>query len=390
MLNLPLVPPRNTLVAFAALASLTSPFAIANSQTEQEEDSPANFDSPTMEVVFVLDTTGSMSGLIAGAKQKIWQIADKLKSAKPTPNIRFGLIGYRDRGDDYITRTYPLSDNIDEVYGNLMQFQANGGGDEPESVNQALYEAVSQMQWDSDRSTLKTIFLVGDARPHMDYQDDVKYEVTCELAQAKGILINTIQCGSKSQTASFWRSISDMTNGTYAAIQQQGGTIVVETEWDPVINDLNIQLDSTIIPYGSLKEQSYARKNRSLLAGMSSSAIADRSNYLFKSGKSKVIAGSGDLVEMVMSGKLDYDKIEKDKLPPELQELDTSELKNLIEEKSAQRESIQDEIRDNLARRNAYVEEEMSKFSESDKEEVFELSAFEALEKQAVAAGYSF
>ena len=50
---------------------------------------------PRIEVCFVLDTTGSMSGLIKGAKQKIWSIANDMAGAKPTPRIRFGLIGYR-------------------------------------------------------------------------------------------------------------------------------------------------------------------------------------------------------------------------------------------------------------------------------------------------------
>src|SRR5947207_7980699 len=91
---------------------------------------------PRMEVVFVLDTTGSMSGMIAGAKQKIWAIANKLKSADPTPEISFGLVGYRDRGDTYVTKVYGLSDNLDEVYTHLYAFAAEGGGDTPESVNE--------------------------------------------------------------------------------------------------------------------------------------------------------------------------------------------------------------------------------------------------------------
>lgn len=348
------------------------------------------FESPTMEVVFVLDTTGSMSGLIDGAKKKIWQIADKLKSAKPTPNIKFGLIGYRDRGDQYVTRAHGLSDNIDEVYANLMQFQANGGGDEPESVNQALYEAVSQMQWNSDRSTLKTIFLVGDARPHMDYPDDVKYEVSCELAQAKGILINTIQCGSLSQTATHWKQISNKTNGTYAAIQQQGGSIVVDTEWDPVIQTLNVQLDATIIPYGTKTEQAYAKKNRSLLAVMGSSAMADRSSYLLKSGKGKVIAGSGDLTELIISGELSVETIEADKLPSELQKLSREELAEMVKTKVAEREKIQAEIAEKVAKREAYIGEKMRSISADEQNEVFELSTFQVLEKQAEAVGYKF
>src|ERR1043165_5105833 len=91
-----------------------------------------------IEVCFVLDTTGSMTGLIEGAKQKIWSIANEITSARPTPDIRIGLIGYRDRGDEYVTKVFDLTNDIDAVYGNSQSFRADGGGDTPESVNEAL------------------------------------------------------------------------------------------------------------------------------------------------------------------------------------------------------------------------------------------------------------
>src|SRR5882757_7264849 len=93
---------------------------------------------PQIEVCFVLDTTGSMSGLIEGAKQKIWSIANEMISAKPTPEIRFGLVGYRDRGDEYVTKVFNLTDDLDGIYAHLQSFKADGGGDTPESVNEAL------------------------------------------------------------------------------------------------------------------------------------------------------------------------------------------------------------------------------------------------------------
>jgi len=67
----------------------------------------------------VLDTTGSMSGLIEGAKQKIWSIANQLASAQNRPQVRLGLIGYRDRGDHYVTRRFDLSEDVDALYAQL-------------------------------------------------------------------------------------------------------------------------------------------------------------------------------------------------------------------------------------------------------------------------------
>ena len=84
---------------------------------------------PAVEVVFCLDTTGSMGGLIEGAKQKIWSICNQIASGKPTPDLKVGLVAFRDRGDAYITKVFDLSNDLDAIHGHLKGFQAQGGGE---------------------------------------------------------------------------------------------------------------------------------------------------------------------------------------------------------------------------------------------------------------------
>src|SRR5436309_13038343 len=78
---------------------------------------------PNVEVVFCLDTTGSMGGLIQAAKQKIWAISNQIATGRPTPLLKVGLVGYRDRGDQYVTRIFDLTDDLDTVHGHLQAFQ---------------------------------------------------------------------------------------------------------------------------------------------------------------------------------------------------------------------------------------------------------------------------
>lgn len=343
---------------------------------------------PRMEVVFVLDTTGSMSGMIAGAKQKIWAIANKLKSARPTPEIRFGLVGYRDRRDAYVTRVFGLTGNLDDVYTNLYAFEAQGGGDEPESVNEALHRAVRDLQWSTDPEVLRVVFLVGDARPHMDYQDDVKYPETCRLANERGILINTLQCGRLSGTEQAWREIASLTNGTYGAILQDGGSIKIETPYDQEIIRLNLQLDSTIILYGSKAEQASAAKNKSVLASLSSEAMADRSSYLGKGEAGTVMSGRGDLVVELMNGRESVDKLDEKKLAPELQAMAPAARQELIAQKVEERRKLQSELAELVAKRDAAVADKLK--SLEGKDGVLELDAFRTLEAQAKEKGYRF
>src|SRR3989442_6718578 len=140
---------KSTHTLLALLAVACAPLLFATTDTPPKKS--------RIEVCFVLDTTGSMGGLIEGAKQKIWSIANEMINAKPTPDLKVGIIGYRDRGDDYVVKSFALTDDIDSIYGHLRDFQADGGGDTPESVNEALAEAVTRMPWSQDRDVLKVI-----------------------------------------------------------------------------------------------------------------------------------------------------------------------------------------------------------------------------------------
>src|SRR5215475_8699829 len=141
----------------AAVLGLT---AVAPAEDKKPDGKPEA--RPQVEVVFCLDTTGSMGGLIEGAKQKIWSIANQIASGKPTPELKIGLVAYRDKGDAYVTQVHDLTADLDDVHAKLKKFEAAGGGDTPEHVNQGLFDSVHKIKWSQDNRTLKIIFLVGD------------------------------------------------------------------------------------------------------------------------------------------------------------------------------------------------------------------------------------
>lgn len=207
-------------------------------------------EKPVVDVVFVLDTTGSMSGLIQTAKEKIWSIATTMASAQPTPEIRIGLVAYRDRGDAYVTRVVDLSSDLDSVYAALMDFQAGGGGDSPESVNKALNDAVNKMSWSEGKQAYKVVFLIGDAPPHMDY-NEVQYPQIVASAMEKGIVINTIQCGNMPMTVAPWTHIASLAHGSFFQVEQAGGAVAYSTPYDEKIAILSAKLDDTRLYYGS-------------------------------------------------------------------------------------------------------------------------------------------
>ncbi len=191
---------RMTLVYLALVAGLIVPFSM----------NPAHAAKPIVEVAFVLDTTGSMSGLIESAKRKIWSIATSIVEANPDAEVRMALVAYRDIGDEYVTRKFELTTDIQGLYAELLKFRANGGGDWPESVNEALDVAITQLNWSQGRQIDKIVFLVGDAPPHMDYKQDRKYPEVLRDAKARSIIVNAVQAGPARDTERFWREIAQL------------------------------------------------------------------------------------------------------------------------------------------------------------------------------------
>lgn len=346
--------------------------------------------APQIEVLFVLDTTGSMGGLIEGAKLKIWSIATQMLQARPTPRLRIGLLGYRDRGDAYVTKFTDLTEDVDAVYAQLTQFQAGGGGDAPESVNQALNEAVTRPSWSQDRSTLKLVFLVGDAPPHMDYRDDVKYTVTCGLAAKRDLVINTIQCGAMADTAQFWQDIAGRAGGCYTAIGQTGNMQAVATPYDAELAKLNAEVGGTIVAYGREEKRREVMAKQALAeaaAPAAPSAVADR--LAFNAATGRVVQGGGDLLDDLKAGKASLEKVDEKDLPSEMKPMSQDQRKAYVKQKEADRARIQSRIAELSKQRQAYLDTEAKKRAGGPKD-AFDAKVGEAVRAQAKAKGIRF
>jgi Mg-chelatase subunit ChlD len=355
-------------------------------QSSAEESRPRG---PAVEVVFVLDTTGSMSNLLEGAKQKIWSIANHIASGRPTPLVRIGLVAYRDRGDAYVTCRFDLTEDLDAVYSALRGYRAGGGGDGPESVNQALHEAVTCIRWSKDASTLRMIYLVGDAPPHMDYANEVQYPKTCRTAVAAGILINTVQCGTWGETRTVWQTIARSAEGTYLAIGQGGGMTMVSTPFDKKLAEVSRKMSKTYLAYESkgrrvvLKEK--MRKAEADAADAPAGAAADRAGFRAKSGR----IGSSDLIAMLLDKSLTFDKIKEKYLPEHLKKLGPDELKRLLQARMAQRQLLVGEAKQLSKQRDTFLRAWHEKHRAGGKK-AFDVEVIRTLKKAAKKIGITY
>ena len=319
---------------------------------------------PKVEVVFVLDTTSSMTGLIDAAKANIWSIATTMAQAQPAPDLRMGLVAFRDRGDAYVTKVVDLSSDLDSMYATLMDFRAEGGGDGPESVNAALHDAVHRISWSRDPKAYQVVFLVGDAPPHMDYQDDVPYPDTVRAATAKGIVVNTILAGNDTTTEAEWRKIAMSTQGEFFQVAATGAAVAVETPFDAEIAAVSKSLDETRLYFGDAETQRrLAAKEAAtgkLHAEGSAASRAKRAAFNASAAGRDNAFGENELVDAVASGRVDLAKLEKADLPPALRELDADAQAKVVKQTGEKRAELSRELAALADKRRAYIEDNLA------------------------------
>ena len=334
---------------------------------ELRSDGPTS-NGPSMEMVFVLDTTGSMGGLLSGAQQRIWGIVNEVMQTSSLSSVKVGLVAYRDRGDQYTTQVLPLTEDLDKVYATLMDYQAAGGGDEEENVRRALAEGVAKAGWSQpSQNHAQILFLVGDAPPH-DYADEPNPLLTADLAAKKGIIVNTIQCGNSATTKQAWEAIAQRGQGQYFLIPLNGGVQTISTPYDDQLSQLGTRLGGTFVAYGGgagVAGDSYRAARKEVADSVEYSfdsraapqAKADRT--LNKALNSK--AYIGDLLQDIENGSTKLESVKSEDLPSELQKLSVEDRTKDIEKRLAERREIRKQILALSKQRTEYIAAEQQK-----------------------------
>ena len=366
-----------------ALLTAMVGLALRGSLTAQEE--PAKkAEPPRVEIVFALDTTGSMGGLIEGAKKKIWSIANEIVRGKPTPLLRVGLVAYRDKGDDYVTRVIGLTEDLDKIYEELMKFRAGGGGDGPENVRQALHDSLTKIRWTRGDGVLRIVFLVGDAPPHLDYTDVPELKEICESACRAAVIINTVRCGGNVEAGRIWRDIARRSEGRFVSIDQTGGVVAVATPFDDELSGLSDRLGKTVVAFGKKAEKESLLRAEEKAADYAPAAKAVRASVKARSRS----VSKDDLVDAVRDKRVDLEEVDRNELPDELKNMKPEERKKYLEEKSREREEIRKQILEVSKKRDAYIKKELEK--RGGKRDAFDEVVLEALREQAAKIGVTF
>jgi len=202
-----------------------------------------------LDVLFLIDATGSMADEINQLKENIRSISAQIDALPSAPDVRFGLVAYRDRSDIFVTRVNDFTPDIDEFAQILAEVRADGGGDYPEDLNEALSKAVHEPEWRVD-GTVSLIFLVADAPPHLDYGQQNHYAYEMINAAARGIKIFPIaSSGLDSQGEYIFRQLAQVTGGRFIFLTygpEGPGTTGTETDFQ--VSDYTVaSLDALVV-----------------------------------------------------------------------------------------------------------------------------------------------
>jgi cell division protein FtsB len=236
------------------------------------------------------------------------------------------------------------------------------------------------------------VFLVGDAPPHMDYQAGEKYPQIVAAAAAKGIVVNTIQCGNQSDTVAPWQQIAKLGRGRYFKVEQAGSAVAIETPFDAKIATLAAELDATRTYYGSAEEREamaskVAAADR-LTAEASVASRARRGAFNASAAGASNLIGGRELVDDIASGRVDLASVPAAELPASIASLPPEEQKAVIEETAQKRDELQRQIAQLASDRDEYIKTEIE--ARGGASDSLDQQIYEAVRDQAAPLGLRY
>ena len=369
---------------FALVVCLFATLGVAPAAAEDIGTKGRTPPPQTVDFVICLDTSGSMSGLIHAARQKLWSVVSEIATLEPEPKLRVALLtygspGHPERGD-VIVQT-DLTDNLDLVSEKLFALGTNGG---TELVGRVLHYALADLSW-SKTPGLKTIFVAGNESAEQDKEKKVA-DMT-RAARTRGIFVNAIYCGGADDgDAASWRTLALSGMGKFSNIDHDHGTVTIQTPFDKELTELSAKVNTTYLWFGKDRREARARQvaQDANAHGVGAPAAAERAGAK-ASGAYRLRA---DLIDRARDKDFDIASVPVAELPKEMQDLDLAGRKAYLEKKKAERTEVQARIQALSAKRAAYIDGKM-KAEKLDDSRSLDRALREAIAEQASQRGFA-
>jgi len=317
---------------------------------------------PLIQMAILLDTSGSMSGLIDQAKTQLWAIVNEFATTtkyKNIPELQLALYEYGKSSipaeQGYIRLIVPFTTDLDKVSEELFALKTNGGN---EYCGMVINSAIEALTWSNSSDDFKVIFIAGN-EPFT--QGKVDYRKACKAAIEKGIVVNTIHCGSYDQGVSgHWKDGAVLADGKYLNIDHNRKAVHIEAPQDKEITRLGGELNKTYIAFGLAGKAGKERQTQ-----QDSNAYSAAPGAMMKRAISKSSAyyrnSAWDLVDAVKEKTVKLEELKDEDLPKEMQQMSDQKKQEYLETKAQERKNIQQQINELNKLRKKYVAQEMTK-----------------------------
>ncbi|MDF1714819.1 MAG: VWA domain-containing protein [Akkermansiaceae bacterium] len=360
---------------------------LVNSISAQEKVEPQKGQSK-VQLAILLDTSGSMSGLIEQTKTQLWKVVNTFIGAKQNGQVPFVEVALYEYGSGgaphYLRAIQPLTRDLDQISEDLFALKTRGG---TEYCGAVIAEASKQLKWDDSPDVYKAIFIAGN-EPFT--QGPIDPGEACKAAIAKGIIVNTIHCGGEQAgVQGGWKSGALLADGSFLVIDHNAAVVHIEAPQDAQIVALNEKLNKTYIAYGEKgREKAVAQTVQDKNAKNNQKSGAAVSRAVTKASQNYWNA-SWDLVDRSTEKDFDWAALKDEELPEEMRKLDLEGRKKFVADKKAERARITKEIQNLNEARNKFVAEKR-KEAAGEGTETLDTAVTKTVRDQATKKGYQF
>lgn len=349
---------------------------------------PAAAQQARIQLAILLDTSGSMDGLIDQAKSRLWKIVNELATARKNglaPRLQVALYEY---GQDSIPATagylrciVPLSNDLDRISEELFKLKTNGG---QEYCGLVIQSAVRDLEWSRRNGDLKMIVIAGN-EPFS--QGAIDYKNSCRQAIARGIMVNTIFCGNYQEgLQTGWKSGADLADGQYLAIDANHAPPPIIAPQDNEIARLSREMNQTYLAYGregaSGKERQKEQDKNA--ASLSSEVAAQRAAAKAAPQYSN---SAWDLVDAKKTGQVKLEEMAEADLPEEMKGMTVKERNEYVSALQGKRETLQKKIARLHEERQRFVKDKLKNQAAAS---TLDAAIIRVLRLQARAKNFSF
>lgn len=319
-----------------------------------------------VQLALLLDTSGSMQGLIHQARSQLWKIINEFNASTRggrTPEVEVALYEYGNNGslkeNHWLRCVTPFTRDLDEVSRRLFELSTNGG---EEYCGAVIRHALDSLRWSREPGVYKAIFIAGN-EPFT--QGPVDALEACKAAAGAGVRVNTIHCGPAEEGLNGgWKAGALIADGSYLVINHNAEAKHVEAPQDKEIVRLGLELNRTYLGYGA---QAKSKSENQLEQDANAAAVAPAApiaRALTKASEN-YDNRSWDLVDAVKKGGLKLEEVKREELAPELQKMTPEELRGRVEQRAAEREALRAKIQTLQREREAWLAKEEARAKSS-------------------------